>query len=79
MDRSFLRKYRYGENGIANLVFVMVYDVGMQLEALRISARPPRDLGLGLWSYLSLGIRHCISALTMKGTYGVTIRELPVR
>jgi hypothetical protein len=40
VDRSFLGKYRYGRNGIANLVFVRAGGGGMKLVALKISETP---------------------------------------
>jgi hypothetical protein len=47
VDRSFLGKYRYDQNGIANLVFVRGGGGGMKLVALRISEILRQGLGLG--------------------------------
>jgi len=80
--RPFQAKYQYGENGIASQVFLRAGDGGMQRVALRIGEPPLKDSELGLWYCLSLGRPPCMSNIIwygMRGTYGVTIRELPVR
>jgi hypothetical protein len=47
VDRLFPGKYRYGQNGIASLVFVRGGGGGMKLVALRISEILRQDSGLG--------------------------------
>ena len=47
VDQLFRGKYQYDQNGIANLVFLTVYDVGKRLVALKISEILLLDSGLG--------------------------------